>query len=85
MQYQRGEVLTGGGTWYKISNHTDPMMPVRSSPEIADELLEIVSPAANLSLALGTNLNIKFEIKQNWSGNQALTSILPLVLQDPQM
>ena len=33
-----------------------------SSPEIADQLLEVMGPVAEQTLARGANLNIKFEV-----------------------
>ena len=39
------------------------MLPAASSPEVADQLLEIMGPAAERTLARGANLNMKFESK----------------------
>ena len=39
------------------------MLPAASSPELADQLLEIMGPAAERTLARGANLNMKFESK----------------------
>ena len=60
------------------------MPSVFSSPDVADELLEVVGPgfATDWTLARGTNLN-KMEIEGKRNEKKFLTWIL--ALQDPQM